>query len=63
MAAWLSIYKYGNEAAKRLAAKAINAWQVNKRPITSRLAPAGAAERLGKRKECFTWHTHARYVG
>ena len=26
MAAWLSIYKYGNEAAKRLAAKAINAW-------------------------------------
>ena len=26
MAAWLSIYKYGNEAAKRLAAKAINVW-------------------------------------
>ena len=26
MAAWLSIYKYGNEAAKRLAAKVINAW-------------------------------------
>lgn len=26
MAAWLSIYKYGNEATKRLAAKAINAW-------------------------------------
>jgi len=19
--------------------------------------------RLGKRKECFTWHTHAQYVG